>query len=139
MKYKRGLTTGTFDCLHAGHVWFLNRCAEFVEELVVLTGTDDWIKRYKGRYPADTFDRRSEEIRRACGKVRRVLPIEDDGEINLEFWAEHFKPDLLLFAQDQLHIPDKLQVACRFSLPVIIIPRSSIPISTTEIRAGMTV
>ena len=43
-------TGGTFDLLHAGHVKFLRRCAEF-GRVVVALNTDEFVEQYKGRKP----------------------------------------------------------------------------------------
>ena len=65
-------TGGTFDLFHAGHVRFLQRCAEF-GEVVVSLNTDEFIEEYKKKPPVLSYsDRR--EVLLACRYVSRVIP-----------------------------------------------------------------
>lgn len=65
-------TGGTFDLFHAGHVRFLQRCAEFGKVIVSLN-TDEFIQEYKGKAPILSYaDRR--EVLLACRYVERVIP-----------------------------------------------------------------
>lgn len=65
-------TGGTFDLFHAGHVRFLQRCAEF-GNVVVSLNTDEFIEEYKGKSPVLSYaDRR--EVLMACRYVERVVP-----------------------------------------------------------------
>lgn len=51
-------TGGTFDLFHAGHLAFLQSCAEFGDVYVSLN-TDEFILEYKGKAPVMNFDERA--------------------------------------------------------------------------------
>jgi cytidyltransferase-like protein len=51
-------TGGTFDLPHAGHVRFLQQCAE-LGHVVVSLNTDEFILKYKGRPPVMTYEERA--------------------------------------------------------------------------------
>ncbi len=54
-------TGGTFDLPHAGHVNFLQRCAE-LGQVVVSLNTDEFIAEYKGKPPLMSYAERSAVI-----------------------------------------------------------------------------
>jgi glycerol-3-phosphate cytidylyltransferase len=65
-------TGGTFDVFHAGHVRFLQRCAE-LGSVVVSLNTDEFIEEYKRKPPVISYaDRR--EVLLSCRYVDRVVP-----------------------------------------------------------------
>jgi glycerol-3-phosphate cytidylyltransferase len=64
-------TGGTFDLFHAGHVRFLQRCAE-LGDVVVSLNTDEFIEEYKGKPPVICFSDRREVIR-SCRFVTDVI------------------------------------------------------------------
>jgi len=51
-KYKRVLTTGTFDFLHHGHLNILKKSKEIADELIVGVSSDKHVQSYKGRLPS---------------------------------------------------------------------------------------
>jgi cytidyltransferase-like protein len=64
-------TGGTFDLPHAGHVRFLQQCAE-LGDVVVSLNTDKFVTAYKGRPPVMTFDERAavlQEFRSVAGVI----------------------------------------------------------------------
>ena len=64
-------TGGTFDLFHAGHVRFLQRCAE-LGDVVVSLNTDEFIEEYKGKPPVISFSDRREVIG-SCRYVTDVI------------------------------------------------------------------
>lgn len=65
-------TGGTFDLFHAGHVSFLQQCAQY-GEVVVALNTDEFIETYKGKPPVMTFEERA-TVLNACQYVANVVP-----------------------------------------------------------------
>lgn len=55
-------TGGTFDLPHAGHVNFLQKCAELGEVIVALN-SDEFIAEYKGKPPVMTYKDRAKVLR----------------------------------------------------------------------------
>lgn len=72
----RVITLGTFDVLHAGHIKLLKFCRE-LGELTVGLNTDEFIKKYKGKYPIMTYEERKETLKE-LGFVDRILPNDQE-------------------------------------------------------------
>ncbi len=68
-------TGGTFDLFHRGHVNFLRQCKEIGDRVVVSLNTDDFIYRYKGKYPIMSYVDRKEMLL-SCKYVDSVIPNE---------------------------------------------------------------
>ena len=75
---KKIYTGGTFDLFHNGHVNFLRQCKLIGDHLTVSLNTDDFIYRYKGKYPILDYNSRK-EILLSCKYVDEVIP-NTDGE-----------------------------------------------------------
>jgi glycerol-3-phosphate cytidylyltransferase len=89
-------TGGTFDLFHAGHVRFLQRCAEF-GQVVVSLNTDEFIQDYKGKPPVLSYaDRR--EVLLACRYVDRVVP--NLGGADSKPTIQAIDPDMVIIGSD---------------------------------------
>lgn len=86
-------TGGTFDLFHAGHVNFLRQCSEIAKKIielpyplgdrwegtlsankvVVSLNTDEFILRFKGKYPVYSYTERY-DILLGCKYVSEVIP-----------------------------------------------------------------
>lgn len=75
---KKVYTGGTFDLFHRGHVNFLKQCKEIGDYIVVSLNTDDFIYRYKGKYPIMNYEERR-DVLLGCRYVDEVIP-NTDGE-----------------------------------------------------------
>ena len=75
---KKVYTGGTFDLFHRGHVNFLKQCKEIGDYIVVSLNTDDFIYRYKGKYPIMNYEERR-DVLLGCRYVDEVIP-NIDGE-----------------------------------------------------------
>ena len=78
MSNRKVYTGGTFDLFHRGHVNFLRQCKEIGNYVVVSLNTDDFIYRYKGKYPVISYEDRK-EVLLSCKYVDEVIP-NSDGE-----------------------------------------------------------
>lgn len=93
---KVGLTNGSFDLLHPGHVTYLNASRERCDKLIVALNTDDSIKRYKSKdRPVNDLVART-QVMAALGSVDMVVafggtPEEDDKPLKV---IELLKPDM---------------------------------------------
>lgn len=75
MSVKKIVYTGvTMDGFHAGHVDLLRRCAE-LGNVVVALNTDEFIARFKGKPPVQTYEERR-DVLLACKYVWKVIPNE---------------------------------------------------------------
>ena len=75
---KKVYTGGTFDLFHRGDVNFLKQCKEIGDYIVVSLNTDDFIYRYKGKYPIMNYEERR-DVLLGCRYVDEVIP-NTDGE-----------------------------------------------------------
>lgn len=89
-------TGGTFDLLHAGHVAFLGRCADF-GRVVVSLNTDDFIAAYKGRPPVMSYQERA-AVLRGLSSVFDVVP--NRGGADSKIAIEDVNPDLIVIGSD---------------------------------------
>ncbi len=89
-------TGGTFDLLHAGHVSFLERCAQLGEVIVALN-TDEFIQAYKGKPPIMTYEERK-AVLRGLSSVNRVIP--NIGGADSRITIQMVKPDYLVIGSD---------------------------------------
>ena len=69
-------TGGTFDLFHNGHVNFLRQCKEIGDYVVVSLNTDDFVYRYKGKYPVIDYNGRR-DVLLSCRYVDEVIPNEN--------------------------------------------------------------
>jgi cytidyltransferase-like protein len=67
-------TGGTFSALHAGHINFFWRVKKLFPDckLIVSLNTDEFVKEYKGEYPAFNYLEREEHLK-MCGYVDQVI------------------------------------------------------------------
>lgn len=80
---------GTFDLLHPGHVWLLERVKAHVDLVVVSLNTDEFNDRYKDRYPIMSLQERMRMV--------RALRVVDGVMINEH--GEDSKPGVLTAAR----------------------------------------
>jgi glycerol-3-phosphate cytidylyltransferase len=122
----RGLTYGTFDLFHVGHVKLLQRIRAQCDHLTVAVSTDTF-NALKGKRSVMSFEDRCALVA-ACRYVDAVIPETD--------WAqkEHDvrRLGIALFAMgdDWLGKFDFLQPLCQ----VLYLPRTE-GVSSTELRA----
>lgn len=90
------LVFGTFDHLHPGHLYLLNKAAE-MGDLHVVVARDETVQRIKKKFPQQNQEQRLDAIRQAfpmaavlLGDVKNYLkPIMDT------------KPDIIVLGYDQ--------------------------------------
>jgi glycerol-3-phosphate cytidylyltransferase len=81
---KKGLTCGTFDLFHKGHVNILKKSTEYCTHLTVALSTDELILQYKNKNPFYNYAHRK-IILDACRYVDAIVPqIELDKETLIE-------------------------------------------------------
>jgi glycerol-3-phosphate cytidylyltransferase len=122
-----GITFGTFDLLHIGHINILERAKALCDYLVVGVSTDELSLAKKGVKPVYSEPERL-KIVSSLRVVDFVFPEE-----SLEQKAEYirrFNADVLIMGQDWEGKFDHLNELCE----VLYLPRTP-NISTTEVRA----
>lgn len=96
-------TGGTFDLLHVGHMELLHACRQYAGwngTVVVGLNRDEFVERYKGRLPAQSYAVR-EEMLRACRLVDVVVCNLGDEESGMAI--DVVRPDLLVIGADWQH------------------------------------
>jgi len=121
-----GITFGTFDLLHPGHVRLLRRAAALCDILVVGVSTDELNFRKKQVYPFYNTETRMEMIEAIKG-VSCVFK-EESMQMKREY-IEKYKADVLIMGDDWKGKFDDLGVE------TIYLPRTQ-GISTTDIKIG---
>ena len=122
-----GLTFGTFDLLHVGHINILERTKKLCDYLVVGVSTDDLSLAKKGFRPVYSQDERLKIV----GSLRVVdfVFFEESLEQKAEY-IRRFHADVLVMGQDWAGKFDHLGDLCE----VLYLPRTP-HISTTQVRA----
>jgi glycerol-3-phosphate cytidylyltransferase len=122
-----GLTFGTFDLLHIGHISILERSKALCDYLVVGVSTDELNMSKKGKASVYSLGERM-KIVGSLRMVDFVFPEE-----SLEQKAEYirtFHADVLIMGNDWAGKFDYLTELCE----VVYLPRTP-HISTTQVRA----
>lgn len=90
--------SGCFDMLHAGHVEFLQRAAQF-GRLHVAVGSDRTVEELKGRTPTFTEDERLFMVR-ALGCVESAFISSGAGPLDFEAELRALRPDVFVVNDD---------------------------------------
>jgi len=91
-------TGGTFDIFHAGHVQFLEKCAN-LGDVVVALNTDEFVEEYKGQRPVMTFAERYECLR-GCKYVFAIIANLSGADSKPTI--EAVNPDMIVIGDDWL-------------------------------------
>jgi len=103
------LIAGTFDILHAGHIFLINEAAKF-GDVYVIVSTDKNRKIYSGVSPIVTQEQRLDII----GSIKNVkearLGRSDNDTLKT---VEEINPDIILLGPDQKYDINKLKSELR--------------------------
>jgi len=99
---------GTFDILHAGHIYLINEAAKLGKVFVVVA-RDINVEKFKGKKPVISEKQRLYVISNIKGVYKAIL-----GEVNDIFKSvEKVKPDIILLGPDQKISENELKEALR--------------------------
>lgn len=118
-----GITYGTFDLLHYGHVLFLQRAKELCDYLIVGLSTDDFNK-IKGKKSFLNYEERK-QLLESIKYIDQIIPEECWEQKPLDI--EKYKVDIFVMGDDWIGKFDDLD--CR----VIYLKRTE-SISSTKIK-----
>lgn len=122
-----GITFGTFDLLHVGHINILERAKAVCDYLVVGVSTDELSIAKKDVAPVYSLEERL-KIVGSLRVVDFVFP-EESLEKKADY-VRQFSADVLIMGQDWAGKFDHLRELCE----VLYLPRTP-HISTTQVRA----
>lgn len=98
---KVGLTGGTFDIVHIGHIRTLEEAKKYVDILAVVVARDNTVKMFKNREPLNTEDIRLEIVSNLKPVDVAILGSEKDFMIPVK----RIKPDIIFLGYDQKLLP----------------------------------
>ena len=93
----RVIAYGTFDIIHPGHHHFLRQAKALGDELLVIVGRDEIVKKVKGRSPDHP----------ASARIRQVLAIPSVDKVEIghktDMYAHlvSYRPDVIALGYDQ--------------------------------------
>lgn len=122
-----GITFGTFDLLHVGHINILDRAKKVCDYLVVGVSTDQLNVAKKGVAPVYSQDERLKIV--SALRVVDFVFLEESLEQKEEY-IRRFNANVLIMGQDWAGKFDHLRDMCE----VLYLPRTP-HISTTQVRA----
>ncbi len=100
------LAFGTFDLLHAGHKFFLQKARELGDELVVVVARNKSVERIKGKLPLNDERQRLEAVRALKFVDRAVLGKELERRYEI---VREIGPDIIALGYDQKPSEEKLR------------------------------
>ena len=124
---KRGITFGTFDVFHYGHLRILERTRERCDYLIVGISSDELNFSKKGRNPYYSFEERA----RIVGALKCVDEVFKEESLDYKAdYIKRFKADILVMGDDWAGKFDYLKEE---GVEVVYLPRTP-EISTTQIK-----
>ena len=93
---RKVVVAGTFDILHLGHLWLLNKAKEHGDRLIVVVSRDESVERIKGRKPVFPEEERLELVRNLRMVDEAILGHSMD---KLKV-IEELRPDVLVLGPD---------------------------------------
>ena len=94
-EYKKVLTFGSFDLIHPGHHYFLNKAKELGDELIVVLSRDGEIMNYKGNFMYEAQERIKQLMEIDCVD-RTILDFYDKFQV-----LDVTRPDVIALGYDQ--------------------------------------
>lgn len=123
-KYKVGFIAGFFDILHEGHIMLLETAKAQCEQLIVAVGTDEFMRKRKGRESILCYDERIRIIT-SIKFVDKVVP-ENDLDKVAAYKKYHF--DVMFAGNDHenelTYIRDAEILKTEYGVDTIYIERS---------------
>ena len=94
---KKVVVTGTFDLLHPGHSFLINKAAK-LGEVYVIIARDANVKKFKGTYPTITEDQRLEMVQSLKNVKKAVMGMQDSDYFKI---IEEINPDIIMLGPNQ--------------------------------------
>jgi rfaE bifunctional protein nucleotidyltransferase chain/domain len=127
-----GVTSGSFDLIHLGHVKYLARAKQLCDVLVVGVDSDTKIRRRKGEdRPMVPQQERLEML--AYQRPVDVIYLKDDGDPR---WGliDAVRPDVLVLTEDHSYGPDDLGELMELCERIEVVERQASVTTSERIR-----
>lgn len=124
----RGITCGSFDLLHAGHILFLKNCKDHCDNLTVALQVNPKLDRNWKHKPIQSLIEREIQLL-GCKYVDKVLIYET--EADLEILLETVKFDIRFMGDDWANKEDR--ITAYEAVPIKYIDRNH-RFSSSELR-----
>jgi len=135
MRKKKVFVSGCFDMLHSGHVRFLEAAAAYGDVYVGI-GSDETIRRLKGRFPVNPQAERK-YLLEALKFVKACSVNTGSGIMDFLEDLDRISPDYFVVNEGG-NTPAKLQLCRRLGIRYVVLkrnPRANLPArSTTSLR-----
>ncbi len=128
------MTSGCFNILHPGHVWFLKECKKLCTHLVVAVARDE-ITKVK-RVPVFNEEQRKYMLEHLHMIDRVMFEDEEMPPNNIKRLLESVQPDFYITNTDNPNLEVYKEVCEELEIPFILMNRNNkgmFNISTTEI------
>ena len=122
----RGIVTGSFDLLHAGHINLLKKAKKKCGYLIVGLHADPSIERPHKNKPAESILERTIKLRN-CKWVDEIFVYETEADLSILF--KYINPDIRFLGSDA---KDGRVITDEGAAPIEYI--DSLPIHTSELR-----
>jgi cytidyltransferase-like protein len=139
-KYKVGITFGSFNPVHYGHIRLIQKIHEQCEDIFVCVDTDDYLVKVKGKELYHNYETRSSLVR-MIKYVAIVFPQDDTKYANKEYYLREINKykesntDVALFVGDD-HKGNNWEgetIAKKYNIPVVFLPHT-VEIHSADIR-----
>lgn len=101
-----GLIFGSFDGLHPGHDFLINRASVKVNSLHVILARDSSIRYLKNREPRFKFSERKRSLE---DRYENITVHEGDKDLGVYEKVVEIKPDIVIFGYDQLALKEDFE------------------------------
>ena len=123
-KYKKGVAFGTWDCLHFGHIDFLEEAKNMCEELTVAVDTDKYAFEKKNKETYNDFWKRSRHLT-SLGQVDKISIQHKD--FQKRDYINKFKPNVIFVGTDHRNNGwEGEKIAGEFGIDVVFIDEAVI-------------
>ncbi len=131
------MVSGTFDCLHAGHIQFLKEARGLGNRLVVVLPRDSTVQQWKGRLPSLPLSHKI-KVFQALEMVDEVrVGTGKDAILNFSPEMAIVRPNILAVTSDDENLEAKEKICRYYAAKLVVLdktqPAGAPPLSSTQI------
>ncbi len=115
---KIGLTFGTFDILHPGHIYYLSQAKSQCDYLITIIARDENVKKIKWTYPINNQQTRLNNIKQ-LNISNQVIIGEKENFLNS---ITKYQPHIIFLWYDQPYPPNLIDFCKTNNIKIIKLP-----------------